>query len=128
MAAGVGWDVEQNDADLSTWIDGGLKWWYEWKLEPTFKNVDIEFVPQAWGPDDAPKVKDFMGTWPEGTEHVFSFNERGSNNAFRAVACLCQLTIQPISRMGSLGSSSEMSDTRPNSTTRSRRLWGTSTS
>ena len=75
---GTGWDISKNKADLSTWIDNGLQWFYQWTLEPTFKDVKAEFIPMVWGPDHVPKVKDAMSKWPENVKHVLSFNERMS--------------------------------------------------
>lgn len=73
---GVGWDIKQNKADLSTWVDNGLQWFYQWSLQPTVKDVKAEFIPMFWGPADPPKAQEAMAQWPENTKHVFSFNER----------------------------------------------------
>lgn len=85
---GVGWDAAFNKADMSTYIDAGLQWWTNW--QPSAPNYPgIEFVPMVHNKDSVGQLKAAMATWPAGTKHVLSFNERES----RTYACLIETLI-----------------------------------
>lgn len=90
--AGTGWDAAENLADLTTYKEAGLQWWYNWQLQPSVESI-VEFVPMVKFGTDVAGLKDAMGQWPAGVQYVLSFNER----------VLCSLIVAEVI-VGSCGS------------------------
>ena len=77
-AVGIDWNGESG-TKISSFMGTGSKlgWYTNWALQPGAGMGSLEFVPQVWGSDSVAGVGSAASSWPSGTKHVLSFNERG---------------------------------------------------